>query len=377
MKRGIVLLLALVAWIGPLSAKESHWPDRIKVLLAEDASGAFVEVKGKYEVVDPRTGSHLSGGTAKCYPIEAQSGGLQWGEGYPDIYQVAILPLHDQTTILVDGIEYRGAILVYEVRGHLYIVNDLPIEEYTKCMLAVAAPDHSLEEEAVAALAIVLRSNACHTALRNRSAHWHVRALEVGYCGDGAGLWSDRYQQMVDRTSGMVLVASEMGGAPIPAEFTGHCAGRTIGYDLMHRSHLASSLKGVDAPLAERSREDAAWSCRISKRRLAQLAGLDQIAGMNLYADDFSGKVYAVRLYDDANICDLDFHTLQQELGSDQLRGSEFVVETTGNQVTFTGYGAGAGVGLCLYSAEALAGRGQDARAILKSFFPHAQIEIK
>lgn len=375
MKKGIVALVALIACFGQAVAAESKWPDRIKVLLAEDAQKAVLEVKGKYEVVDPRTGSHLSSGSAKCYPIEAHSGGLQWGEGYPDIFQIAVLPLHAETTILVNGVEYRGALLVYEVSGRLYVVNDLPIEEYTQCMLAVKAPTE-LEDEAVSALAIVMRSDAYSKVLRSRSAYWHVRARDVGYCGDGAGVWSDRYRRAVEQTSGMLLVASEVGGRPIPAQFTDHCAGRTIGYDMMQRASVASSLKGVDAPLAARARDETAWNCSVSKSELAQIAGLDTIEGMNLYADDFSGKVYAVRFYDGMAMCDLDFHTLQASLGSSRLQGSDFVVDTTGNQVTFNGHGAGAGVGLCLYSANALAERGHDAATILKTFFPHAQLHI-
>jgi len=377
MKKTMWALCALILCFGQAAAaQKQHWPSEVKVLLGEEAGGAYLEVKGKYQVVDPHTGVRLSGGTTKCYPIEANRGGLQWGEGYPDIFQIAIVPLQDETTILVDGVEYRGQIHVYEVSGRLYIVNTLPIEEYVKCLLAVKAPGEKLEDEAVAALAIVMRSNAYNTVLRNRHSYWHVRASDVGYCGDGAGIWSDQYQRVVDQTHGMVLVASELGGGPVPAQYTEHCAGRTISHDLMQRGAAGSSLTGVEAPLAARARDESAWSCSISKRRLAQIAGLDTISGMNLYADDFSGKVYAVRFSDGANSSDFDFHTLQRLVGKKELRGSDFAVNTEGGQVAFTGHGAGAGVGLCLYSADALAKRGHDAAAILKSFFPHARVQL-
>lgn len=373
MKKGIWMLLALVLLFGQAAAAEQGWPDRVKVLLVEEAEQVYLEAKGKYQVVDPHTGHRLSGGSAKCYPMESQSHGLRWGEEYPDIFQVAILPMQKETTILVNGVEYRGAIYAYQVGSRLYVVNELPIEEYTKSLLAVRVPSPALEDEAIAALSIVMRSDAYSKAVRNQNSYWHVRASEVGYCGDGAGLWSDRYSRIVDQTHGMVLVS---GGVPVPAQYTEHSAGRTVNYDLMLRTSSGSPLKGVEAPLAARGREAAAWNCVVSKERLAQIANLSSITGMNLYTDDFSGKVYAVRLYDGVASRDLDFQALQSAIGASQLRGSEFTVDTVGNQVAFHGHGVGAGVGLCLYSANELAVRGKDAAAILKGFFPQAQLKV-
>jgi SpoIID/LytB domain protein len=50
-------------------------------------------------------------------------------------------------------------------------------------------------------------------------------------------------------------------------------------------------------------------------------------------------------------------------------------VQLKGDDLVFTGYGEGLGVGLCLYSAKALAEKGQKATEILNAFFPETRLE--
>jgi len=96
---------------------------------------------------------------------------------------------------------------------------------------------------------------------------------------------------------------------------------------------------------------------------------------MDLFIDHFSGKVYATRFHDGVHSEDVDFTTLQKALGKDKIKSNDFTVRIKGNIAIFEGYGAGSGVGMCLYSAEQMSERGDNAPQILASFFPQTHLE--
>lgn len=376
MKKWIAALFAVVACWNPLAAQEGEWPDAVRILLAEGNDTAYLEVKGKYRVIDPHDGKTLStGSVGKAYPVIARSNGIRWGEEYLDRFQIAVVPQRPDTTVLLNGVEYQGKIYVYQVGAGLYVVNEIPVEEYCKSVMGTTCPK-GLTEEAAAALAIVLRSDTYYRILRARNAHWHMKAGEVGYCGHGIEDRIPSYDQACERTHGMVLTCAELNGISIPAQWTENCAGKTANYSVMHRKFLGDVMNGVESSLASRARDESSWSCTVSKRQLAEIAGLRGVSGMNLYTDPFSNKVYAIRFSDGAEVADVDFFALQEAIGADRILSSDFTVSASGSTVTFSGYGKGAGVGLCLYSANALAGRGKDAATVLKTFFPGAQLQL-
>jgi stage II sporulation protein D len=78
-----------------------------------------------------------------------------------------------------------------------------------------------------------------------------------------------------------------------------------------------------------------------------------------------------VRIHDHSETYDLDFLTLQKQLGKQHIMSSDFTIAIKDETVFFTGCGKGHGVGLCLYSASALAEKGGNAVEILAKFFPN------
>ncbi len=208
-----LLLLAAFATAAPLSAAPMSRREPtprgpiISVLLENNVASALVEAKGNFCVVQKDDGYILSRGREnKRYVIHALPQGLRWGEEYPDVYQVSIVPVDRFATISVNGIQYRGNITVYHVGdNNVTLVNEVPIEDYVKSTLAVKYEDTSLSEEALAALAIIARTEAYNKVLTHRtSSHpWDVSAREVGYFGSGTTL--PQLDPSVDHTRFMVL----------------------------------------------------------------------------------------------------------------------------------------------------------------------------
>jgi stage II sporulation protein D len=193
--RALLLFLAFLPLNSPLQA--DMWNDikgyfkgntrpeapTIRILLLHDVEGAKLEVRGKYSLFDPYTNSHISTRFAgKSRYIQALGDGLKWGEAFPGLYQLKIKPENASTATVINHDEYEGTIFVYDIGGTISIVNQIPIEDYVRSILAVFQKQH-LEPETLAALAIVARTNAYFQAVNPKNTYWAVDAEKVGYQG--------------------------------------------------------------------------------------------------------------------------------------------------------------------------------------------------
>lgn len=182
--------------------------DSLKILIAHDKPGVVLEVKGKYQLYDPNTNSHISTRfIGKRKYIQPLSEGLKWGEEFPGVYQLMILPDDKTTTTVVDGIEYKGRVYVYDIGGSISIVNEISFDEYVKTVLS-AKMQQPLPEETIAALAIAARTNANFMRQNAKSQFWSVEAKQIGYQGFALSSPSSLIEQAVKATHHMILSLS-------------------------------------------------------------------------------------------------------------------------------------------------------------------------
>jgi stage II sporulation protein D len=346
-------------------------PRNIQILIEKDASEVLLEVKGPYYLLNPHDGSRVSSGLlGKRFIVRELENGLKWGEEFPGIHQIYIKPRSAETSIFVNGIQYSGAVAIYGVCGSVNIVNDVDIESYVKSVLTSQFPA-PLEPEVLSALAILARTDAYYHATRSQTSFWHVAAQDIGYSGSALVVSNSPVEKAVDSTRHLILVHPESGkNLPFAAAWTEHSAGKTANYEAIFRKDAFSPDKGVEAPHAALARQDSKWTYQISKKSLAHLLDVQQIKSLEVFLDQPSGKVYGIRVKDGSETYDVDFFTLQNRLGKNHLLSSDFSVSVKDDAVLFTGFGRGHGVGLCLYSATALAQNGENAVKILQKFFP-------
>ncbi|MDF2549270.1 MAG: hypothetical protein K0S07_337 [Chlamydiales bacterium] len=177
----------------------------IRVLIASDLSDASVEVKGKYNVYDPYQRAKLATGFApKSSQVHPLDSGIRWGELFPGVYQICLVPDLETTTTVVNGIEYRGKIYLYNIAGTISIVNEVLVEDYILSLLS-ASISQPLPEEVLAALAITARTDACYRALSAKNRYWHVDAKEVGYFGYGVTDFRNGIERAVHDTRYFVM----------------------------------------------------------------------------------------------------------------------------------------------------------------------------
>lgn len=177
----------------------------IRVLVAHDVPKAMLEVKGSYNIMDPNEDSILARRLyGKRRMLEPLYTGLKWGEEFPAVYQLQIVPTSAESVVVVDGVSYRGTVTFFDVGGTLSIVHELPIEEFVLSQLANQSG--ALAEEALAALAITARSQAYYMAEHPRNEFWAVDAMATGYQGDEIAEQAYDVQRAVQGTRYMVLM---------------------------------------------------------------------------------------------------------------------------------------------------------------------------
>ncbi|MFQ5728917.1 MAG: SpoIID/LytB domain-containing protein [Waddliaceae bacterium] len=183
----------------------SKAPPMIDVLIINDQSGVILEVKGKYQIYDPNTKQYISKRyLGKRKYIQSLSSGLKWGEEFPGIFQIQIVPQDLSVTTVVDGIEYRGSLFIYDIGGAISIVNRTPIEDYLSSVLPRQFPN-SFSEETLVAISIVARTDAYYRSQNPKNKFWAVDARLVGYKGLDTVDSSAEMDHAIKATRHMVL----------------------------------------------------------------------------------------------------------------------------------------------------------------------------
>jgi len=350
-------------------------PQNISVLLEKDATEALLEVKGSYFLFNPQDGSKVSSGLlGKRFMVHATQAGLKWGEEFPGLYQLHIQPRSDETTIFINGLQYSGDITIYAVGNRINIVNDINIESYVKSLLSIQLSS-PMENEVMAAMAILARTNAYYAVSRHTDAFWNVAASDVGYQGSGLIAPTSAPMKAVDSTRHLILVHPKDGKSfPFATAWTEHSAGKTASYQAMFRKEVFSPSTCAEAPHAALDRKETKWNYSTTNKMLARLLDIPRISSIELFTDPASNKVYGVRVKDGQDFHDLDFFAFQQRLGKQHLLSSDFTVSLKDDNIVFSGFGKGHGVGLCLYTAGAMAQNGDNALKILSKFYPETYL---
>jgi stage II sporulation protein D len=201
----------------PAAAK----PPKIRVLVVHDEQGVVIEVKGKYKLYDPHNGDHISTRfVGKRKIMQAIRDGIKWGEEFPGLHQLMIVPDESSTTTIVDGIEYKGPIFVYDIGGTISVINEVSIEDFLSSTLAQRYRQ-KMPEELMAAVAIAARTNAYYVAANPKNQYWSIDAGPVNYQGSAVIDTTSDIENAIAATKYMVMSTAANGNqvSAFPAEW--------------------------------------------------------------------------------------------------------------------------------------------------------------
>lgn len=232
---------AVDSWATMWKSERPQAP-AIKVLIAKNKPGVVLEVKGKYKLYDPNTKEHISTRfVGKRKYIQALANGLKWGEEFPGVYQIMILPDEGKTTTLVDGIEYSGALYIYDVAGRISVVNEVQIEDYLDSVMSSQIAAEAVPAEALGAIAIANRTQAYYLANNPKTDYWAVDGSKTGYEGHAATHQKNGVNKALATTKYMVLTENDK---PFNADFSGAKLALEQTYKLAEQGeHAAEILK--------------------------------------------------------------------------------------------------------------------------------------
>ncbi len=269
--------------------------------------------------------------------------------------------------LMVGGVSYRGNIEVYRGRGGLYLVNQLPLEDYVESVVASEVTE-SWEMEALKAQAVVVRTYALRHILKNPNALFHLTSstLHQIYSGENK---NRRIVYAVLNTKGEVLTYK---GKLIEALYHSTCGGTT---------EKAKEVFGYDIPYLKSVENDCSispywrWKRVIEKKTIEKLLSEKDILDIEVSSYTPTGRVKDVTIITKRDQYMLPAKDFRRLLGWRLLPSTWFKVKQEKESFIFKGKGYGHGVGLCQWGAQQMAKKGRTYKEILKYYYPGTTIQ--
>lgn len=267
-----------------------------------------------------------------------------------------------------NGVRYSGQIEVWKGEKGLYVVNELPIEDYVESVVA-AEVGTDWEIEALKAQAVIARTYAIYKKLSgsNTKAIYHLTSsvLHQVYKGNNSHF---KVTYAVRSTEGEILTYE---GKPIEALYHSTCGGRTEDPEEVFGKKIPY-MKSVE------SRCDLSpywiWGKKIPISELERALNTSGIKGMEIKSRTSTGRVKEIIIKAEGGDTVLKATELRRLLGWSRLPSTYFEIKANGDSIIFEGRGYGHGVGLCQWSALQMAAEGKTYREILSFFYPGTEI---
>lgn len=369
------LLFILCICFSFANAQNEIQPSNVRVLLEKDVHEALLEICGPYYIVNPYNGNKLSTGIlSKRFMVRPIPIGLKWGQEFPGVHQMLIIPRGKNSKILVNGIQYDGTIAIFKTNNTINIINEIDIESFIKSLLTTrySSSFPPEEKEALSAIAILARTNVYYHLANNKDSYWQIDAKKINYQGSFLVIDDSNISKAVNDTKDLLLLKNKT--IPIEAKWTEHSAGKTASFNNIFRKNTDTSQIGMNVPIAALDRDNTHWKYKISKEKFSNIFNIKKFDDIKLFQEKFSSKVYGLKIISDSMEKDITFFDLQKKLGKKNIQSTDFTISIHDKYVHFDGYGKGHGVGLCSYSCSQMAQRGKNASEILPLFFQETSV---
>jgi stage II sporulation protein D len=387
-----ILAIAVVLAAGA-GQSESYGGDAVRVGLTTppytSPQSVTVTCTSDYCVIDLETDSLLDRREAGSVWIATTH--VPSGSDKPQSFRIRIKP--EDADGLVEIIapaaahnRYRGAL---EIRttptGTLRLVNEVPIEDYLRGVVASEMPA-SFELDALKAQAVAARTYALHGLARHAADGYNVCDGVCCQVYGGAAVEKERTDRAVAETRGRILTHNRQ---PILAMYHSDCGGITEAAANVGPAEGESYLRSVkDAP-TDGGPEFCVnghahhWSLTLTGEAVGRVLAscghdVGDVGEIEIVSRDETGRVSRLQLRGDQGTAEIRATTFRLACGPTRIKSTNFTVAKTERGFEFTGIGYGHGLGMCQYGANgrAAAPYCQSWDTILKEYYAGAEIEI-
>lgn len=278
---------------------------------------------------------------------------------------------HTTGEVTVNGLKYSGNLEVWKGEKGMYIINDLPLEDYIKGVVA-AEVGNNWNLEALKAQAVVARTYALYQKLNNGTSTvpYHLSSSVLHQVYKGSAI-PENVAKAVDATRGEVLMYE---GKPIVAFYHSTSGGMTEDpIEVFGKSY--PYLKSVETN-CELS-PYYMWEKRIPLSEIERAINVSGIKDIVIDSYTESNRVRDIRIITEAGEQKLLGKDFRKSLGWDKLPSTLITnLIKDGNIVIFEGKGYGHGVGMCQWTALEMAQSGKGYKEILATFYPGAVLSV-
>jgi stage II sporulation protein D len=278
-------------------------------------------------------------------------------------------PADDTPTLQVSGLVQ----LVLRGNGVL-VINHVDLEEYVKGVVP-SEVNSAWHPEMLKAQAVAARTYALYQQMLGASREYDVAASIQDQVYRGRHGVDARVEQAVESTRGQVVTHK---GAPIYAAFSSTAAGLTEDAVVVWSKDLPY-LKGVECPFDIESpyyQWKASFKLETLEKNLRQLGfAVGTIATLTPLTQSRAGRVATLRILHSKGELILRGEDLRKAVGYTVIPSTQFTIDSIGDEVVLSGYGAGHAVGLCQWGAKELAQLGYSYSSILRYYYPGTELK--
>ena len=273
-----------------------------------------------------------------------------------------------KNTPLANGVYYTGQIEIWKGKNRLYVINEIPLEDYVKDVV-IAEAGKSWEMEAIKAQAVVARTYAVYHKKAKEHSCYHLTSsvLHQAYKGNSPNA---RIAYAVEKTSGEILTFN---GKPIEALYHSTCGGKT---------EVPENVFGKSYPYlvsVESSCESSpywVWERNIQMSEIEKGLNISGIKEIGIISYTSTGRINELEINTESEQITLRATELRRLLGWQRVPSTNFSMIRDGDSIIFKGKGHGHGVGLCQWSTLEMAKKGKNYREILSFFYPGTEIPL-
>jgi stage II sporulation protein D len=270
--------------------------------------------------------------------------------------------------LLVNGTHYIGNIEVWKDKAGMYLINELPLEEYVKNVVS-AEIGINWDMEALKTQAVIARTYALYQIALNNNNNYDLTSSVLHQVYKGATI-DPRISYAVMTTEGEVL---KYNGALIEALYHSTCGGRT---------ESSEEVFGKSYPYMKPVESNCElspywiWERKIPIEEIEKSLNLSGIKEISVKSYTSTKRVKTLDIIHSDGTLTIKSNDLRKSLGWSRLPSTNFTFTRDNSAFTFEGKGYGHGVGLCQWSALEMARDGKNYKEILSFFYPGTVLQI-
>lgn len=269
--------------------------------------------------------------------------------------------------IAINGITYRGRLLLYKETEKLVVVNAVSMSDYLKGVVPSEVPA-SWPGEVLKAQAVAARTFCLYQVKQNAGRLYDLDATTGSQVYKGAGAETAPTSAAVDETAGVIITESK---EPIAAFFHSTCGGKTADAKNVWQGGDLSYLASVDCGYCTESKYYS-WETVLTLDYMAQVlrkkySQITKITGLSFLKKE--GRVIQVKITSGDNVLRLAGNEFRMLISPVVLRSLYFTAAKEEQGLRITGHGWGHGVGMCQWGARGMAAAGKDYKDILNKYY--------